>query len=155
MISENKVLHIIFSVLYLLLLFERGYFQAKAMRVSGEGKRIRENPRKMIAVLLLLLVAQIWVIGSFVYIVKPALMDWTGFPIPTWARWLGVAITGVGMSLEFSTQIHLGRNYSTTLHIGEKQSLVTTGPYQHIRHPMYTALITIGIGLGLMSTSWY
>ena len=62
---------------------------------------------------------------------------------------------GVGMSLEFSTQIHLGRNYSTTLHMSEKQSLITTGPYRHIRHPMYTALITVGIGMGLTSTSWY
>ena len=59
------------------------------------------------------------------------------------------------MSLEFSTQIHLGRNYSTTLHMSEKQSLITTGPYRHIRHPMYTALITVGIGMGLTSTSWY
>lgn len=155
MSSDNKVLHIVFSVLYLLFLFERGYFQSKAMRVSGEARRIRENPRKMITVLLLFLVAQIWVIGSFAYIVKPSSMDWTVFPVPTWARWLGMAITGVGMSLEFSAQIHLGRNYSTTLHISEKQSLVTTGPYQHIRHPMYTALIIVGIGMGLMSTSWY
>jgi protein-S-isoprenylcysteine O-methyltransferase Ste14 len=155
MISDNKALHITFSVLYLLFLFERGYFQSRAMRISGEARRIRENPRKTITVLLLFLVAQVWVIGSFVYVVKPASMAWTAFPIPTWARWLGVAITGAGMSLEFSTQIHLGRNYSTTLHIGEKQSLVTTGPYQYIRHPMYTALITVGIGMGLMSTSWY
>ena len=59
------------------------------------------------------------------------------------------------MALEFSTQMFLGRNYSSTLHVSEKQSLVTTGPYRYIRHPMYTALIAVGVGIGLASTSWY
>ena len=75
--------------------------------------------------------------------------------IPQISSGLGMTITASGMALEFSTQIFLGRNYSTTLHIGEKQSLVTTGPYRYIRHPMYTALVAVGIGMGLMSSSWY
>lgn len=82
-------------------------------------------------------------------------MAWTRLPIPARIRWLGMIITLSGMTLEFSAQVHLGKNYSTTVHINEEQSLVTTGPYRHIRHPMHTALITVGVGLGLLSTSWY
>ena len=155
MASEDMILHLLFSVLYLLFLFERGYFQAKAMRVSGEANKFRESKKKMATMIFFFLVAQLWVIGSLVYIVKPTFMEWTYFPITSWIRWVGMIITVSGMTLEFSTQIYLGRNYSTTLHISDEQSLVTTGPYRHIRHPMYTALITVGIGLGLLSKSWY
>jgi protein-S-isoprenylcysteine O-methyltransferase Ste14 len=125
------------------------------MKVSGEAKKLWESKGKMGTLLFLFLVAQLWVIGSFIYIFKPTIMEWTRFPMPSWARWLGAVITLLGMALEFTTQIYLGRNYSTTLHISEEQSLVTGGPYRHIRHPMYTALITIGIGMGILSTSWY
>ena len=64
-------------------------------------------------------------------------------------------LTLAGMALEFYTQLTLGRNYSSTVHISKEQTLIISGPYQYLRHPMYTALITVGIGLGLISTSWY
>ena len=109
MVSEDKLLHLLFSGLYLLLLFERGYFQSKAMKISGELRTFLESKRKMAALILIFIVAQLWVIGSFVYIIKPTFMDWTRFPIPVWARWLGAIIAFSGMVLEFSTQINLGR----------------------------------------------
>lgn len=155
MYSEDKIQHILFSMLYLLFLFERGFFQTKAMLVSGEARSILENKRKLITVIVFFLIAQLWVIGSFIFIVRPATMGWTRLPLPTWVRWVGVLIGISGMALEFATQLSIGRNYSTTVQISPKQSLVTSGPYRHIRHPMYTALIMVGIGLGLMSASWY
>lgn len=155
MIVEDKPLFVSFSVLYLLFLFERGYFQLKAMRISGEAAKLKESKSRTAAMIFLFFLGQIWVIGSFIYIWKPNLMQWTRIPIPSWIRWLGGIITISGMTLEFSTQISLGRNYTTTLHIREEQSLVTSGPYRYVRHPMYTALFMVGVGLGLLSTSWY
>jgi protein-S-isoprenylcysteine O-methyltransferase Ste14 len=153
--TEDKILHILFSCLYLLFLFERGYFQSKAMLISGEAKKFKESKKKMATMIVLFVVAQIWVIGSFIYIVMPESMNWTLMAVPRWARWLGMIIAVSGMVLEFSTQIYLGRNYSTTLHIAEEQTLITAGPYRYMRHPMYTALIVVGVGLGLLSSSWY
>lgn len=155
MLPDEKVLHILFSGMYLVFLFERGFFQAKAMRVSGEVSNIRANRSKLVTAIVLFLVAQLWVLGSFIFIVRPTTMAWTRFPLPTWIRWIGALFTVSGMALEFATQLSLGKNYSTTVHISAEQSLVTSGPYRHMRHPMYTALITVGIGLGLMSSSWY
>ena len=155
MSTEDKVLHILFSGLYLLFLFERGYFQTKAMLMSGEVDKFKESKQKMATMILVFIVAQIWVLGSFVYILKPESMNWSHMVVPLWARWIGLILTVTGMVLEFSTQIYLGRNYSTTLHIAAEQTLITAGPYQYMRHPMYTALITVGIGLGLLSSCWY
>jgi protein-S-isoprenylcysteine O-methyltransferase Ste14 len=155
MLSEDKILHILFSGLFLVFLFERGSFQAKAMLVSGEARNIRENKRKVVTVIVLFLVAQLWVLGSFIFIINPTAMELTLIPLPTWVRRVGVFLTLFGMAFEFVTQLYLGRNYSTTVHIRPEQSLVTSGPYRYIRHPMYTALITVGVGLGLLSASWY
>lgn len=154
MANEN-VLHILFSGLYLVFLFERGFFQAKAMLASGEASSIRANRSKFVSVLGLFLIGQIWVLGSFIFIAKPMSMAWTRFPLPVWIRWIGLLLTVSGMALEFATQLSLGRNYSTTVHISSEQTLVTNGPYRYMRHPMYTALVAVGIGLGLMSASWY
>ena len=155
MVSENNILHLLFSILFLLFLFERGYFQSKAMRSSGELSKYRKKRLFIVFLVLFFILAQIWVIGSFIFILNPRLLEWTCFPIPSWIRWLSTIITVIGMVLEFSTQIYLGRNYSTFLHIQEDQSLITTGPYRYIRHPMYSALIIVAIGLVFLSASWY
>lgn len=152
---NEKVFHFLFSGLYLVFLFERGFFQAKAMRVSGEASSIRANRTRFVSVLGLFLIGQLWVLGSFIFIARPTSMAWTRLPLPVWVQWIGLLLTVSGMTLEFATQLSLGRNYSTTVHINPKQTLVVNGPYQYMRHPMYTALITVGVGLGLMSASWY
>jgi protein-S-isoprenylcysteine O-methyltransferase Ste14 len=141
--------------MFLAFLFERGYFQAKAMGRSGEARKFKDSRGKLVASVLLFLIAQIWVMGSFIYLIRPSSMDWSHFNLPSWLRWAGAIIMGLGMALEFSTQLYLGKNYSTTLHISEEQTLVTSGPYRQIRHPMYTALLAVGIGIGLLSRSWY
>jgi protein-S-isoprenylcysteine O-methyltransferase Ste14 len=155
MLPEDELLHIVLSVMFLAFLFERGYFQAKAMGRSGEARKFRDSKGKLVAAVLLFLMAQIWVIGSFIYLIRPSSMDWSHFDLPSWLRWVGAIIMGFGMALEFSTQFHLGKNYSSTLHISEEQTLVTSGPYHQIRHPMYSALFAVGIGIGLLSRSWY
>ncbi|UCG00798.1 MAG: isoprenylcysteine carboxylmethyltransferase family protein [Candidatus Heimdallarchaeota archaeon] len=89
------------------------------------------------------------------FIINPLFLDWSSLPFPLWIRWIGVILAVLGICVEFSTQLYLGQNYLTLLHIREEQSLITTGPYRYVRHPMYTALITVGIGLSLLFASWY
>jgi protein-S-isoprenylcysteine O-methyltransferase Ste14 len=153
--TENELLHFLFSVCFLIFLFERGYFQLKAMRTSGELEKYKAKKSSMIVLILIFIIAQLWVLGAFIFIINPFFLDWSAFLFPLWVRWIGVILTVLGMCVEFSTQIYLGRNYSTLLHIQEEQSLITTGPYRYVRHPMYTALITVGIGLSLLSANWY
>ncbi|MFW9997713.1 MAG: isoprenylcysteine carboxylmethyltransferase family protein [Candidatus Odinarchaeota archaeon] len=155
MTSESDILHILFSILFLVFLFERGYFQSKAMRSSGELTKYREKKLSMALLILTFVVAQAWVIGSFIFIINPAFLAWTRLSLPPWTRWLGAVLAVTGMAVEFSTQLYLGRNYSTFLHVREEHSLITTGPYRYVRHPMYTALVTAGTGLSLLSASWY
>lgn len=46
--------------------------------------------------------------------------------------------------------IHLGRQVSGTLEIKNSHTLVTSGPYKHIRHPMYLVYFIFNLGLFLI-----
>ena len=45
-------------------------------------------------------------------------------------------------------------NFSVYPEIKHQAALITTGPYCYIRHPMYTSLITMMIGIALYNHHW-
>jgi protein-S-isoprenylcysteine O-methyltransferase Ste14 len=61
--------------------------------------------------------------------------------LPAWARVLGLAILGVGGVLGTWGMVALGRNLTPFPKPIEGGSLVTTGPYRFVRHPIYAGLI--------------
>ena len=67
----------------------------------------------------------------------------------------GLALYVLGFFLMVLSLIKLGRNYqlggSTPL-FGDK--MIVNGPYKRIRHPMYTAALSISLGLALLTPSW-
>ena len=58
----------------------------------------------------------------------------------------GLLITVVGAALAVAALASLGSNFSI---VPEAQSLVVTGPYRSIRHPMYLAEILMILGIVL------
>lgn len=60
--------------------------------------------------------------------------------IPEWLRWLGVALTVLGVALALWSMITLGRHYDLVLEVHEGHELVRRGPYALVRHPVYTGL---------------
>ncbi|MFW9906262.1 MAG: isoprenylcysteine carboxylmethyltransferase family protein [Candidatus Thorarchaeota archaeon] len=153
--TEEELLHIAFSLCFLVFLFERGYFQSKAMRTSNELAKYKGKKFTLLGLVIIFIIAQLWVLGTFIFIFNPNFLDWSALALPLWIKWIGLVITILGMGVEFSTQLYLGRNYSTLLNIREEHSLITTGPYRYVRHPMYSALITVGVGLSFLSANWY
>jgi len=45
----------------------------------------------------------------------------------------------------------IGRNFTVYPHPGSGATLVTGGPFRVVRHPMYLAIITGGVGLALVA----
>lgn len=87
----------------------------------------------------------------FVYIYAPAALPWRMLELPLVARWFGVPVGALSLALLAWVHAHLGRNFSTTLHIREDHTLVTSGPYRWVRHPMYTAFLLFATSFFLMS----
>jgi protein-S-isoprenylcysteine O-methyltransferase Ste14 len=67
----------------------------------------------------------------------------------------GLAMYVIGFWLMAWALVTLGRNYQlggSTPRPEDK--MVTGGPYGLIRHPMYTAALSISLGLAALSQSW-
>jgi len=56
-----------------------------------------------------------------------------------------------GMALRWYSIYYLGKQFTVNVAIIEGHRLVTSGPYRLIRHPSYTGLLMIFLGLGIHS----
>lgn len=68
--------------------------------------------------------------------------------------------TGLPLRLLFVASFHwmfrnLGHNITPTSMPREDATLVTTGPYRWIRHPMYTFSLLMFLSLSLLTASWF
>ena len=61
----------------------------------------------------------------------------------------GVLLAWLGAALAVWAKLTLGRWFSASFGVKPEHELITTGPYAIVRHPMYTALLALGIGLGM------
>lgn len=48
----------------------------------------------------------------------------------------------------------LGRQWSLTARVLEEHSLVTSGPYRLVRHPIYTGMVGMLLGSGILVSRW-
>jgi len=51
---------------------------------------------------------------------------------------LGVILCAAGVSFAVWARVHLGMNWGMPMSLREKPELVTSGPYQFVRHPIYS-----------------
>jgi protein-S-isoprenylcysteine O-methyltransferase Ste14 len=72
---------------------------------------------------------------------------------PAWLRWSGVVLLAGGILLLQQVHHHLGKSFHSLVVSKEDHQLVQTGPYQYIRHPMYTAYLMNYVAGGLISSN--
>lgn len=65
---------------------------------------------------------------------------------------VGVAIQIAFFALAIWARRHLGKNWAAEVRIGEGHELVTSGPYRHLRHPIYTAMLGMFLGTAVASS---
>jgi protein-S-isoprenylcysteine O-methyltransferase Ste14 len=124
---------------------------------APHGKRSRAvkvaESRKDLLEVALLTVAWIAFFAPIFWIATP----WLGFanfrlyPVPLV---LGSVVLALGLWLFYRSHADLGTNWSITLEIRESHCLVTEGVYQHVRHPMYLALLLYGLGQAVVIPNW-
>jgi protein-S-isoprenylcysteine O-methyltransferase Ste14 len=56
--------------------------------------------------------------------------------------------------LFYLTHRQLGRNWSVTLDTRKKHTLVDTGVYAHVRHPMYSAFWLLALAQAALLANW-
>jgi protein-S-isoprenylcysteine O-methyltransferase Ste14 len=68
--------------------------------------------------------------------------------------WIGIGVTVCGMGLAIWARSHLGANWCATITIRTNHSLVRTGPYARLRHPIYSGLLVAIAGTALAQGEW-
>jgi protein-S-isoprenylcysteine O-methyltransferase Ste14 len=80
-----------------------------------------------------------------------------GATVPA-VRWvvfaLGVAVIAVGSALRLWAILTLGRWFTYDVRVTEGQQVVERGPYRWVRHPSYTGVLLVLLGLGLTFGNW-
>ena len=152
--ADELSFRVLFIVLYGLFLIPRGYY--RFVKPKQEKEEAAETDRaavgKIQAVLTLIILGGL--IASILYVLGLPLMDW--FQIlqyPLWLRVAGALLVLIMIPLIAWIHRELDRQYSAVLEIQSDHQLITTGPYERIRHPMYTVLILFFFGLSLVSAN--
>jgi protein-S-isoprenylcysteine O-methyltransferase Ste14 len=120
-------------------------------RFTPDRQAIEREGRSAFAVRF---VGFFFLIGVLVaYAVDPVWMRALDLPLPAAARWVGFLVGVLGVGIAGWAQITLGRQWSAQLQLAEEHEVVSSGPYAHIRHPIYAALIAISIGFALLTAN--
>ncbi|MDH3602294.1 MAG: isoprenylcysteine carboxylmethyltransferase family protein, partial [Candidatus Tectomicrobia bacterium] len=142
-LPDDSALRSSFFALYLLFYVLRSFFAQQAQRVTPESQpaegdaRVYESQGSILWLRLFSLA--VWVV-IFLYGFDAERMAWFALPVPVGFRWVCIGWSGVNLGLLIWTHQSLGPNWSRRLQIPAEQTIVTHGPYQWVRHPMYTLL---------------
>ncbi len=94
-------------------------------------------------------------VGGLVWMIDPRWMAWSSLPLPSWLRWVGLALfLGVGL-LVIWTFRNLRGNLTDTVVTRKEHFLVTTGPYQYVRHPFYLSFALGVLAGSLVTANWF
>lgn len=66
----------------------------------------------------------------------------------------GIVLTWAGIALAIWARAHLGQYWSGRITIKEGHKLIRTGPYNRLRHPIYSGLDLAVVGSSLIIDHW-
>ena len=140
-------------VVVMLLLVPIGMYHRVRSQASGE-KLDRHQEGLFVLTTLRPLGAAFW-LAVFAWMIDPAWMTWSSMSLPLWSRQIGVAALVSGAALLVWTFQSLGTNLTDTVVTREKHTLVMHGPYQWIRHPLYSSAALLVVAMSLIAANWF
>jgi protein-S-isoprenylcysteine O-methyltransferase Ste14 len=121
-------------------------------RRSRRTPKLRRSGHGREAVLMAISAAGLGIVPA-VYVLTNA-PDFADYTFRAWQGWLGAAVFAAALWLFYRTHKDLGRNWSVTLEVREQHTLVTSGVYARVRHPMYSAFWLWAVAQALLLPNW-
>lgn len=87
------------------------------------------------------------------FLVSPRWVEVTALDLPDWLRLAGVPAGMAGAGLFAWMFRHLGLNVTPTATPRRAATLVTSGPYRWVRHPMYSAALILVMATTLLTAN--
>ena len=69
----------------------------------------------------------------------------------TWIQVTGILVTAAGIAATVYAQLAMGDSWRIGVDARETTALVHTGLFERVRNPIYTAMITFGLGIALVT----
>jgi len=147
-VNAESVFRSLFVFSFIAMFSIRVISQLRAKQ--GRGKvTIREKSPSLIAGGIAALVALVF---GAEYIFFPGVFNFAyALKYPMAFRWAGALLLFVGIMLLGAAHYHLDRSFNSLVVTMEGQKMVKSGPYQWIRHPIYTAYLLNYLGGGLLA----
>ena len=149
--NTETIFRIILPVLIIGFALHRGYYVK--YHSKPEDATVKKREEGIVSKFAGLL-GMLGFLSVIVYAVNPNWLAFANLSFPAWLRWLGVGIALVGFALLQWSQVTLANSWSDTPRMMKEQTLITSGPYRTIRHPIYTAFILILGSTLLISSNW-
>jgi protein-S-isoprenylcysteine O-methyltransferase Ste14 len=87
------------------------------------------------------------------FLIEPRWVGFARIDIPAAWRFSGVPIAALGLALFAWMFRHLGANVTPTSMPRAHATLVTSGPYRWVRHPMYCAALLLIVAATLLTAN--
>lgn len=131
--------------------FISGYYRLRADKLGGHVS-LRNDPVWFWIVIFPAMLTYMYPILAF--LIHPPWLGFSVMPLPDYLRLLGIPLGLVSLILIVWMFRHLGHNVTKTSMPRENATLVMTGPYRWIRHPLYTFSGFLFIAFALLTSSW-
>lgn len=112
-----------------------------------------DSSRDIRAMRLFLPVLGILGLSLLMWLLNPGWLRAAAVPLPSRARWGGAGLAAGGLALLAWAHQTLGANFSGALKLQAEHQLITGGPYRWVRHPIYTAIVMVAAGIGLVTAN--
>ena len=140
-----------FEVIYLAG-FVVGSVIRKVYTAKSRGIKTTKN-YSSVPDIILVSAAGVGMVVPLLYLFTPWL-DFANYKLPVWCGCIGTVVFAGAIFMLWRTHADLGLNWTARLRITCQHSLVTSGVYRRIRHPMYTAHLLWAIAQGLLLSNW-
>jgi protein-S-isoprenylcysteine O-methyltransferase Ste14 len=143
--------------LLVLFLLVRAFFTIKSRLKGGRNPKntnVVVHEAKANFILRRFIIVPALSASIFFFYNQPTWMRMFLVPLPQWGIFLGGIFGLCGIVLLIWIHILLGKQWSAKILLRNDHQLVQSGPYSRIRHPMYAALFTIYLSVGIVSSNY-
>jgi len=152
--AAEPVYRISFLLLFAFFWLVRIYYVRKTRDPSAPRSR-RERREAMkkewVTGILLIVLTPVELILILLYVWGPIWMNWADILGPYWIHWTGAGLMVLSIPLMSWIHTTLGKHYSYALETKSEQTLVKSGPYARVRHPLYSAHNLNNLGMILLT----
>jgi protein-S-isoprenylcysteine O-methyltransferase Ste14 len=110
-----------------------------------------DKPKRQAGLIINLLVITPFIVSLGWFYLRNYFGTYESTPI---TRISGTAVLALGMIGYIISHFYLRRNWSLSASIKEGHKMIKNGPYRFVRHPMYTSMLFVALGSGLLIANY-